>query len=228
MFILTNMNLLKIFVVFTASKEYNHIVKHILASITAYLIGSVSFSVIISKLFIGKDVRTSGSGNAGATNMARLYGILPGIVTLILDFLKQVLAMLLGRLIAGETGFCLAGLFCIIGHCFPLFFKFRGGKGVACAAAAAFLCSWKIGACAVIVFSLCAVLSRKVSLSSILACVVAELATLLLNIGRSEALMLSAIVVIVILRHSENITRLLKCREKSFRAASSKSKKNLH
>lgn len=191
--------------------------RYLICCIIAYLIGSLSFSIIISRLFLHDDVRSSGSGNAGATNMARLYGMLPGILTLALDAFKQIAAMLIGRLLCGEYGFCLAGLFCEIGHCYPVFFSFRGGKGVACAAALAFMCSWKVGLCALIIFVICAVLSRKVSLSSILACIVAELSAILLNLPAPRLALISFVVVLTVLRHSENISRLLRCREKSFR-----------
>ena len=106
----------------------------IAVSVVAYFIGSVNFAVIISKK-LGKDVRDFGSGNAGGTNMIRCFGKKIGIITILLDGLKSAVACIIGLLIYGVTGALVAGFFCIIGHAYPVYFKFRGGKGVACMAA---------------------------------------------------------------------------------------------
>ena len=106
----------------------------IAVSVVAYFIGSVNFAVIISKK-LGKDVRDFGSGNAGGTNMIRCFGKKIGIITMLLDGLKSAVACIIGLLIYGVTGALVAGFFCIIGHAYPVYFKFRGGKGVACMAA---------------------------------------------------------------------------------------------
>ena len=103
-------------------------------AIVSYLLGSLNFGVIISKLH-GKDVRESGSGNAGATNMTRLFGKKIGILTFVGDALKAVLSCILGIVLVGSLGGFVAGFFCVVGHAFPVYFKFKGGKGVACMAA---------------------------------------------------------------------------------------------
>lgn len=104
--------------------------KLVLCTIIAYLLGSVCASIPLSKRCMGEDIRQKGSGNAGATNAARVFGLKAGLVTLALDMAKTVAAMLIGKVLAGVTGEALSGAMCIIGHCFPLYFGFRGGKGV--------------------------------------------------------------------------------------------------
>ena len=101
------------------------------AMAAAYLLGSVSSAIILSKLMYGEDIRTMGSGNAGMTNMMRNYGIGPAALTLLGDMLKTLLGMLIGTLLIGVNGAYIAGLFCVLGHVFPAFYKFKGGKGVA-------------------------------------------------------------------------------------------------
>lgn len=97
-------------------------------AIVSYFVGSINFSILISKIY-GKDVREGGSGNAGATNMTRQFGKKAGILTFLGDSLKAAILALGGVLLAGMLGGLIAGLFCIIGHAYPVYFKFRGGKG---------------------------------------------------------------------------------------------------
>ena len=102
----------------------------IVCSLIGYLLGSLNWGVILSHKKYGGDVRNFGSGNAGATNMMRTYGKKAGATTLGLDAAKAFVASLLARLILGSIGAYFAGFFCIVGHAFPVFFKFKGGKGV--------------------------------------------------------------------------------------------------
>lgn len=97
-------------------------------AVVSYLVGSINFSLLISKMY-GKDVRDGGSGNAGATNMVRQFGKKAGVLTFLGDFLKAALLSLGGILLSGMLGGLIAGLFCIIGHAFPVYFNFKGGKG---------------------------------------------------------------------------------------------------
>ena len=108
---------------------------YIIIVLIAYLLGSFCASIPLSKRVYGGDVREKGSGNAGATNMARVYGMKAGIATFILDAVKTAAAMLIGAAIGGEAGKALAGAACIVGHCWPVYFSFRGGKGVSVGAA---------------------------------------------------------------------------------------------
>ena len=102
-------------------------------SVMGYLIGSVNFSVLISKIKYHDDVRNHGSHNAGATNMLRSYSVKDGVLVLLLDMFKAILTVMVTQAVIGERSACVAGLFCIIGHCWPIYYKFKGGKGVASA-----------------------------------------------------------------------------------------------
>lgn len=99
--------------------------------VVAYLLGNISTGVIVSNLVAHKDIRKSGSGNAGATNMLRTYGWLPSVLTLAGDCLKAVVATLIGKLVGGDYGMLMAGVAVVVGHNWPVFYGFRGGKGIA-------------------------------------------------------------------------------------------------
>lgn len=103
--------------------------KLLLCAIAGYLLGSISVSILVTKYIFHADLRQQGSGNAGATNAARVYGLGAGVLTFAGDFAKSILAMLLGRGLGGVTGLAVGGAACLLGHCFPIYFKFKGGKG---------------------------------------------------------------------------------------------------
>jgi len=151
---------------------------YIVVAICAYLIGSISFSVIFTKKFAGFDVREKGSGNAGTTNVLRTAGKTPAILTLVCDILKGVfailLALLVGEMVKGDSVTRailveIAGIFVIIGHTFPIFFKFKGGKGVATALGVIIMINWRIGLICLIFALIFMAISRMVSLGSIAA-----------------------------------------------------------
>ena len=106
----------------------------LLCAAGGYLLGSISSAVIVSRALYSDDIRRHGSGNAGMTNMFRTWGKKAGILTLVGDVVKTAVAVVLGYLWLGYMGAYLAGLFCMLGHMFPVFYKFRGGKGVLVAA----------------------------------------------------------------------------------------------
>ena len=129
---------------------------YILVAIIAYLIGSINFSVIISKKMAGFDVREKGSGNAGTTNMLRTVGKKAALLTLICDILKGIIPVLIAILIGKIANHFeanirieylaqIAGVLTIIGHTFPIFFKFKGGKGVASSLGLILVINWQIG-----------------------------------------------------------------------------------
>ena len=112
-----------------------------ITAVVGYFLGCISMGVIVSKAYARIDIRKYGSGNAGTTNMLRVFGMKPGIFTFLGDFLKGIVAVLLGRIIAGEIGGYLCGLCAVIGHDFPALFGFKGGKGVATTLAIAWMLS---------------------------------------------------------------------------------------
>ena len=190
-------------------------------AVFGYLIGSINVAVIISKLCYRDDVRLHGSGNAGATNMLRTYGTKAGIATFILDGIKGAVAVVLSMLLMGEGGAYIAGLFCILGHIFPVYYKFRGGKGVVVSAVTILALNPVVFLILVVIFVLIVATSKYISLGSI---VCAFFYPLLLNalsqnkggLGPLAATISVLIAVIVIVMHKSNIKRLINRRESKF------------
>ena len=200
--------------------------------IAAYLIGSVSSSVLISKKISGKDIRESGSGNAGATNMLRVHGKAAGAATLLCDVLKGVAAVLMGVLAdwlmqkyAAPSGLPLenvlfgnlkyiAGVFVVVGHDFPVFFGFRGGKGIATSLGVMLALDWRIGLIVAVAAVLIMVISRYVSLGSIIGGIIYPAAVAAFNVGRNDfnavyVACAAAMGIIAVAKHHANIKRLL-------------------
>lgn len=185
-------------------------------ALIAYLLGSFCASIPLSRRCCGGDVRLYGSGNAGATNMARVYGLKAGLATLLLDMLKTVTAMLLGEYFMGGAGKAVAGAFCIIGHCFPLYFGFRGGKGVSVGAALGLMTGLPVLGIIMAVFFTTAAISRKVSLGSVTAAVSLPLASWLTLAGEEIIMMNVFSAALVVFMHRGNISRLIKGTEPDF------------
>ena len=190
----------------------------VLSAVIAYLLGSVCASIPLSKRCMGEDIRQKGSGNAGATNAARVYGLKAGLVTLALDMAKTVAAMLIGKVLAGVTGEALSGAMCIIGHCFPLYFGFRG-KGVSVGAGLGLMTGLPVFGVIIAVFALTAGLSRKVSLGSILAAASLPIASVVFGAEPAFVAMNAFSAVLVIVMHRENIKRLINGTEADFKPA---------
>ena len=182
----------------------------------AYLIGSFCASIPLSKKLYGADIRTKGSGNAGATNMARVYGMKAGAVTFALDAVKTMAAMLIGAHLGGQTGEAIAGAFCVVGHCFPIYFGFRGGKGVSVGAALGFMTHPLVFCIIMAVFFTVAMLGRKVSLASMTAAAALPLAAWVTDAGRMLVVMFIFSALLVIFIHRSNIIRLVSGTEPDF------------
>ena len=141
-------------------------------AVVSYLLGSLNFAVIWSKLLYHEDIRDRGSKNPGSTNMLRVYGKKAAILTFVCDLLKGVAAAGLGQLFGGMSCGYVAGLFCVLGHCFPAFYRFKGGKGVATAFGVVTVLEPAVGVIAFIVFIGIVLLGRYVSLGSVMATIV--------------------------------------------------------
>jgi len=180
----------------------------------AFLLGAVPFSWLLARLVRGVDIRSVGSGNIGATNVARSIGMGPGLVALVLDAAKGSAAVLLARwLLAGEAHpavlEALAGGMAILGHNFTPFMRFRGGKGVATGAGVfGVLAPWALLA-AVLVFILTVAVSRMVSLGSVLAAASLPVAVYALDGGRAVVALSLLVASLVIARHRTNLRRIL-------------------
>lgn len=170
----------------------------VLTMVIAYLLGSISSSIIFTKLFSHQDIRDMGSGNAGTTNVLRSVGAKAAACTFLFDFCKGVLAVFIGKLIfqysaaayplAGvstwefiQYGAYLAGIFCVLGHDFPVFFGFKGGKGVLTSWSIILLIDWRSFVFVITVFILVVLFSRIVSAGSISAGVAFPICTFLFN-----------------------------------------------
>ena len=195
---------------------------YILVAIIAYAIGSVNFSIIFSKKFAGFDVREKGSGNAGTTNMLRSVGKGLAALTLICDILKGVVAVLvafwIGKIatnVKPEILVQLAGFFAVVGHTFPVYFGFKGGKGVATSLGILLLINWQIGLICLVFALLVMALTRMVSLGSIMAAVLFPVLTnshYLVNEG-NYIIFGIAMAVFVIFNHRSNLKRIYKGEE---------------
>ena len=196
---------------------------YIIVVIISYLLGSISFSVIISKKLAGFDVREKGSGNAGATNMLRSVGVKGAVLTLIGDCLKGVIAILVA-VIVGKIAknadkallVQLAGIAVVLGHTFPIFFNFKGGKGVATALGVVLVTNWQIGLICLVFALVLMALSRMVSLGSVGACVLFPVLVLFIKSnyivteGSSYLIYSIILALIVAFNHRSNIKRILK------------------
>ncbi len=197
---------------------------YIAIAIIAYAIGSINFSVIFSRKFAGFDVREKGSGNAGTTNMLRSVGKKAAIITLICDILKGVVSILIALAIGyfvkdvdKSILVQLAGFFAVFGHTFPIFFEFRGGKGVATALGVILLTNWQIGLIC-LVFALCLMLLTKmVSLGSIMAAILFPILTIFIHenyLASGNYIILGiALGLLVVFNHRSNLKRILEGNE---------------
>lgn len=180
-------------------------------ALLGYFLGSLNFAVILSRVFHHDDVRKYGSKNAGATNMTRTYGKKWGIATFVCDGLKAAVAVIVSTLLMGEGGAYIAALFAVLGHIFPVYYKFQGGKGVAVAAISIFCLNPLVFAILLVIFLLIVSTSRYISLGSI---VCAFFYPMVLNAFSSDKGIISTVVsvllaVIIIVMHRSNIKRLM-------------------
>ncbi len=187
---------------------------------TIYLVAAIPTGVVLTRLMGLEDVRSKGSGNIGATNVYRVAGKLPGVLTLVGDILKGFLPLLAVKLWLAPTPLQLglAGVVAIVGHCYPVYLRFKGGKGVATALGIFLVLDPPalLGGC--VVFLLAVALSRYISLGSVLAAVAVPLLTFLL--ARPLPLVLSACAIgaLIVWRHRENLRRLFAGTENQFGA----------
>ena len=218
-------------------------------AVIAYLIGSLNPAILITRAFSGKDIRTMGSGNAGFTNVLRSVGTLPAVITIICDFLKGVIAVLIGWFLFSHMtvtndvapieyvkyGRYLAGMFTIVGHVFPLYFGFKGGKGVTTAAATMAIVDYRVFLVILATFLLIFLITRIISLGSIICAAVYPIYTCLViyffdyipQLGTPDELRFRFVMIstvfaavigaMVIIMHWENIKRLIRGEEKKIR-----------
>ena len=201
------------------------VLKYLLVIVAGYLLGSISVSVCLS-VGMGRDVRQEGSGNAGATNMARVFGMKAGVITLLGDMVKAALAVLLGYLLLGDMGLMAGGIACIVGHCFPVFHQFKGGKGVSVGGLLSLMIDWRVGLLVFGSFGLFAVGSKKVSLGSICGAVAITVGSLIFHVSTPRLILAIVAMCLVIFQHRGNIKRLLNGTEPDFKPKSTRKTEN--
>ncbi len=197
-------------------------VTYIIIAIVAYLIGSINFSVILSKKMAGFDVREKGSGNAGTTNMLRSVGKKAAVITLICDILKGVvsigIAIIVGNIVKDLDKALLvqiSGILVVVGHTFPIFFGFKGGKGVATSLGVILMTNWKIGLICLIFALVLMALTKMVSVGSIAAAILFPVLTIFLTDtfivteGSNYFIYSILLAILVAFNHRENIKRIL-------------------
>lgn len=190
-----------------------------------YLLGSVNTAIIVSDKFYHDDIRNYGSGNAGFTNIMRIYGKRAAVITFVGDFLKTVLAIMIGWCCFGYLTAYIAGFACFLGHIFPVYYRFRGGKGILCLTAMLFMLDWRIFLVLLAIFLLVVAMTKYISFGSVLCSV---LYPLLFNRMNKVLLTLVphmylcqliavAVAVIVVIKHWGNLRRIFDGTESKFR-----------
>ena len=184
-------------------------IQYLLSAVIAYLLGSISTGILYSKHFLGRDVRTAGSNNSGASNMLRVHGLKPGIITFVGDCIKAIIAIAAGKLLGGHNGAVIAGLFVVLGHNWPVFFSFQGGKGIACCSAVFILCYPVWGIIAVICCLLTIYITRFISLGSLVMTAVFALLVVIFEPLWPYGAWSIVLMLLAFYRHRGNIERLI-------------------
>ncbi len=190
----------------------------IVVAIIAYFAGSMNGSIAASRFIYKKDIRQYGSGNAGLTNFYRTFGVVGLALVIVIDVAKSVLAILIGgwlMSIVGEAtvGRIFAGFCLMLGHCYPAFDQFRGGKGALCGLVLTFMTDWRIGLIVTIIALLIIIFTRWVSLASMAGAVAYPLLVWIFGLGGIEGVVALFGALLLIFRHRENIVRLIQGKE---------------
>ncbi len=179
-----------------------------LVALAAYLLGSIPFGVVMARMFGLGDIRKIGSGNIGATNVLRAGNKLAAFLTLVLDAGKGAFAVLLARATLGEDAAQLAGFMAFLGHCYPVFLGFKGGKGVATWLGTLLALAWPLGLAAVGIWLAVVAITRISSLGGLVGAALSPLMAWLLGLPGMWALLV-ALALLIFLRHRHNISRLI-------------------
>ena len=192
----------------------------VLTALFSYLLGNLNGAILLSRLVEKDDVRRHGSGNAGFTNFFRNYGKATSLLVILIDGAKTALSCLLGAFLLGKyglgtEGMLLGGLCATLGHDFPAFLGFRGGKGIVCGFMTALVTDWRIGLILLALFAVTYLSTKYVSLASLLCAVSFLVLFPLFYPGKSLVIVLSAVMALLaIFLHRENLKRLLKGQER--------------
>ncbi len=188
--------------------------KYILCIIISYFLGNLLFAYIFGKLFKKRDLRELGSHNPGSTNAVRVFGVKIGGLAFLFDFFKGIIACFVGLKIAGYYGLLLSGLFVVIGHNWPMFFNFQGGKGIASSCGVLLMYDYRLFFVAILFFMLVFFLKKIVSLASITASLASMVIGCFILNNVFGKLMLVCLALMAFIRHKDNIKRLIHNEEK--------------
>ena len=189
-----------------------------------YLLGSINTAILVSKYFYHDDIRNYGSGNAGFTNVMRTYGKKAALITMAGDLLKTVLAVLVGWCVFGYLTAYIAGFACFLGHIFPVFYGFKGGKGVLCMGTIMLMLDWRIFLVMITVFVGIVMATKYISAGSVICAMIFPL--MLNRMNNTGIYMIEfvaiAIAVIVVIKHRTNLKRIFDGTESKFKFKKSK------
>lgn len=193
----------------------------LLLIIGSYLLGSLNFAIVISKAAYGKDIRDYGSNNAGMTNMMRTFGTKAAVMVLLGDVMKSIVSVTLSMLVCGIDVAYIAGVACIIGHCFPVFYKFRGGKGFATTAGMVLAAEPIIFLICLVIFVVIVAATKYISAGSIITALFFPLILNMLYRGAGGISTIMAVCAVflalfILFNHRANVSRLMKGEEKKF------------
>lgn len=189
-------------------------IKIFLSMFVAYLLGNISGGLILGKLFFNKDIRDYGSKNAGTTNALRVFGAKAGVLTFVIDFFKAILACYIGMKLASTTGVFVCAIFVVLGHNWPLFLNFKGGKGIALSFGFIFFFDYKLALVVMVVFIIIVSISKYMSLGSILSSIfVIPIAYIFGYTDVELYITLLLLSFLSVYRHSSNIKRLIAGKE---------------
>jgi len=192
-------------------------IKYVLIALLGYALGNISVGIIIARLYGVEDIRKLGSGNAGSTNVLRNLGWVPSVLTLVGDCLKALIAALIGKAVAGEVGLLIGGVFAMVGHDFPIVFKFKGGKGIAAALGMILMVNPWLGVGLTAVVVLVAGVTGYVSLGSVIVCFLYPISIAIIKRGNphyAQYLIFSILpALLTLFQHRKNIQRLIKGEE---------------
>lgn len=185
-----------------------------ISGIAAYLLGGINGSIIASMSFFNKDVRHFGSGNAGLTNFARTFGVKGAVIVILVDVLKTIAAVLIGRWLLGMVGYPMIGKlfggFCaMLGHVYPVYYNFHGGKAVLCVGTLAWMLDWRVGLICWAIFIVIVVFTKYVSLGAIASVVFLPISIWAFSYTGLEGVLGLLCALLMIFAHRENIKRLL-------------------
>ena len=199
----------------------------LITAICSYFLGGLNGAIIISKYVWKNDIREHGSGNAGLTNYLRTFGPSSVVLVLLTDILKSVLAVLIGHWLLGSVGHAVTGRvfagFCLmLGHIYPAFYQFRGGKGVLCAGTLVLMVDWRVGLICWLVFLLVVLFTRYVSLGSVCCSVFFPVGMLIFGYTGIDVWLALFCALLLIAKHHQNIARLIHGKESKLSFGSKK------